>query len=138
MIALALLLVTAVPQQAEAEPGVFEHGPWKGQCYRDGYMHGAAQEMCRGVMTGPVEISFERTAAGMQVSIAAPNCPGMTLNMDPPPATQAPAKRAAAIGGMLTFMIQDMLKSCHSKLRAPKIDAESLGAVLVATDGLAR
>ena len=133
MIGLALLLMAQ-----QAEPGVFAHGPWQGQCYRDGYLNGAAQEMCRGVMAGPVEISFERTASGMQFNIAAPNCAGMALNLDPPPATQAPAKRAAAIGGMLTFMIQDMLKTCHSKLRAPKIDAESLGAVLVATDGLAR
>ena len=137
MIGISLLLAAAgVAQTVSAEPVVFSHEPWQGRCFRDGYLAGMDHELCRATMEGPVAITFERTASGIEFAVTTVGCPPLTLAVTPPPATLAPKQRAGSVAGMLQFVIRDMLKTCRSKLKAPKIDAAEFGAVLVETDGL--
>jgi hypothetical protein len=140
VISLALLIAIAgVPQDGAVDlnvPGTFQHGQWQGRCFRDGFLSGMDHELCRGWTAGPVVIRFERTAEDLSFRAEATGCAPLDLHMGKAPAGLAPANYAASLSVVLGLTIKDALKTCGSKLKAPKIDKAALAAVLTETDGL--
>lgn len=141
---LALLLAVAQP----AVPGRFEHGAWRGRCYRSGYLGGYDHERCTvdlEVEEGldaleqarrPV-IGLERTAEGLLIRAWTNGCrtEGGRVLLAPP--AFAGADRVAIATAFVREQVTSQIRACGSSVRIPFIRRSEVAALLQATDGLA-
>lgn len=136
ILSLALSLALA----AQQKPGVFQHGTWRGRCYRAGSLGGMDHELCKAWMwvepTGPgAEIT--RSAEGLKVKPWPGEChadftPGLLTT----PAL-AGRDRGVRLARFVETQMRAAVEACGKKLHVPRVRGRDMAALLRDTDRLA-
>lgn len=118
--------------------GSFRHGQWQGACFRDGFLAGQDDEVCRAHWTGDIDVSFDRDAAGLTLFVSVANPAGRQCSklLSFSPRNLARRGRAVRFIAALNAGARTVAKQCAVNARLPTISAQDLRATLRETDGL--
>lgn len=129
--AIALGLVTLDPPI-----GVFHHGRWRGQCYRDGFLSGLDHELCTATLSGGVEVRLQRDADKLLIAALLPDCAGRQNPTSISSKSLSRPDRTRRVSRAIEDRIGNALKQCHGRTSAPSLSKRDLEATLKQTDGL--
>lgn len=123
----------------ESEPiGAFHHGPWEGACFRDGFLAGRDDEVCRATWSGRVYVMFNRDADGLTLYISATSSTGRQCAkpLSFSPGVLAQRGRTTRVALALDAGLRAVAKQCAVRTRSPTTSVSDLQAMLRETDGL--
>ena len=113
--------------------GVFHHGQWRGQCYRDGFLSGLDHEFCAATLSGDLKVRLERDADKLVILVPSTGCKG---GWRPKVILSQDLSRTDRTARVLLAIQGHIASQCPGRDATPSLSKRDLEATLKETDGL--